>query len=208
MTTLVTGGLGYVGSHFVWAAHESGRRVVVLDDSSAGTSPTLPDGVTVVKGDVGDATATRELLARHGVREIVHFAGLIQVGESVREPGRYFDVNFVRALRLLEAAAAAGIERFVFSSTATAFGMRRRATSMRRALTRVGSSARRTIRRRTSSPSSSMPRSESESRSPSSGRTTRPPMARASATTSTSGISRPRTSSLSTSSRRATPSAP
>jgi UDP-glucose-4-epimerase GalE len=122
MTTLVTGGLGFVGSHFVWAAKESGRRVVVLDDGSAGTNPNLPEGVEVVRGDVGDRELVPGLLAKRGVDEIVHFAGVIQVGESVQKPGMYFDVNFVRALRLLESARAAKVERFVFSSTAAVYG--------------------------------------------------------------------------------------
>ena len=122
MTTLVTGGLGFVGSHFVWAAVESGRRVVVLDDGSAGTHPTLPDSVEIVRGDVGDREITDALLPRAGIDEIVHFAGKIQVGESVKRPAFYLDMNFVRALRLLEAARDAGVERFVFSSTAAVYG--------------------------------------------------------------------------------------
>lgn len=122
MTTIVTGGLGFVGSHFVWAASETGRRVVVLDDGSAGTRPSLPEGVEVVMGDVGDAALTSALFSRVGATEIVHFAGKIQVGESVKIPSLYLDVNFVRALRLLEAARDAKIERFVFSSTAAVYG--------------------------------------------------------------------------------------
>ncbi len=122
MTTIVTGGLGFVGSHFIWEAAASGRRVVVLDDGSAGTSPMLPEGVEVVAGDVGDVKLTSALFARVGATEVVHFAGKIQVGESVKLPSLYLDVNFVRALRLLESARDAGIERFVFSSTAAVYG--------------------------------------------------------------------------------------
>lgn len=122
MTTIVTGGLGFVGSHFIWEAVASGRRVVVLDDGSAGTSPMLPEGVEVVAGDVGDVKLTSALFARVGATEVVHFAGKIQVGESVKLPSLYLDVNFVRALRLLESARDAGIERFVFSSTAAVYG--------------------------------------------------------------------------------------
>lgn len=122
MTTFVTGGLGFVGSHFVWAAHASGRRVVVLDDRSAKTDPSLPEGVEVVTGDIGDRARVLELMKRVGASEVVHFAGLIQVGESMHQPGRYFDVNFVRALALLECARDVGIERFVFSSTAAVYG--------------------------------------------------------------------------------------
>jgi UDP-glucose 4-epimerase len=122
MTTLVTGGLGFVGSHFVWAANESGRRIIVLDDGSAGTNPLLPEGVEVVKGDVGDRELVPSLIKKNGVDEIVHFAGVIQVGESVQKPAMYFDINFVRALRLLESARDTKVERFVFSSTAAVYG--------------------------------------------------------------------------------------
>ncbi len=122
MTILVTGGLGFVGSHFVRAAVESGARVVVLDDRSAGSSPPLPSGVEVVEGDIGDRPLVRGLIERTSADALVHFAGKIQVGESVRLPGLYFDVNFVRALSLLEAAREAGVGRVVFSSTAAVYG--------------------------------------------------------------------------------------
>ncbi len=120
--TLVTGGQGFVGSHFVWAAHRAGREVVVLDDRSAGAEPNLPPGVEVALGDIGDAALLKTLFDRRGVTAIVHFAGLIQVGESVKQPERYFDVNLVRALRLLEAAREASVREIVFSSTAAVYG--------------------------------------------------------------------------------------
>ncbi len=122
MTILVTGGLGFVGSHFVWAAARSGREVVVLDDRSAGTSPPMPESVEVVTGDIGDRALLERLFARARVDAIVHFAGKIQVGESVTNPAMYLDVNLVRALALLEAARAAGVGRIVFSSTAAVYG--------------------------------------------------------------------------------------
>ncbi|HVY46051.1 MAG TPA: UDP-glucose 4-epimerase GalE, partial [Minicystis sp.] len=109
-------------SHFVWAARRAGRDVVVLDDGSANTSPPLPDGVEVVRGDVGDAAALAALFARTKARAVVHFAGLIQVGESVRRPEAYFDTNLVKGLRMLEAARAAGVTELVFSSTAAVYG--------------------------------------------------------------------------------------
>ncbi|MCC6557023.1 MAG: UDP-glucose 4-epimerase GalE [Polyangiaceae bacterium] len=122
MTILVTGGLGFVGSHFVWAAARSGREVVVLDDRSAGTSPPMPESVEVVTGDIGDRALLERLFARARVDAIVHFAGKIQVGESVTNPAMYLDVNLVRALALLEAARAAGVGRIEFSSTAAVYG--------------------------------------------------------------------------------------
>lgn len=122
MAILVTGGLGFVGSHFVWAASRIGREVVVLDDGSAGTSPPMPEGVTTIRGDIGDKALVRDLLRRAGVDAIVHFAGKIQVGESVANPALYLDVNLVRALALLDCAREASVLRMVFSSTAAVYG--------------------------------------------------------------------------------------
>jgi UDP-glucose-4-epimerase GalE len=128
MSLLVTGGLGFVGSHFVRAATEQGREVVILDDGSGGVAPrpelfTRHGGrVHIVSGDIGDAALVTELCRRHSVTAVLHFAGKIQVGESVQKPGLYFDVNFCRALRMLDAVIAAGVRQLVFSSTAAVYG--------------------------------------------------------------------------------------
>ncbi|MFO0573507.1 MAG: UDP-glucose 4-epimerase GalE [Polyangia bacterium] len=121
---LVTGGAGFVGSHFVRAACDAGLGVVVLDDLSGGARLPLPlpDSVRFVSGDIGDSALLAELCRAHGVTQLVHFAGKIQVGESVRLPAMYFDVNLVRSLRLLDAVLAAGVRQVVFSSTAAVYG--------------------------------------------------------------------------------------
>ena len=142
MSLLVTGGVGFVGSHFVRAAIEMGRRVVILDDLS-GSRPggggdlsdqcegghaeplsraVLLPGVTLQVGDIGDSALVTALCRQHHVTAVLHFAGKIQVGESVRRPELYFDVNLARALSLLEAARLAGVTQFVFSSTAAVYG--------------------------------------------------------------------------------------
>jgi len=95
---------------------------VVLDDQSAGTKPPLPADVTVVTADVGEAYLVDDLCARFAPTAVVHFAGKIQVGESVANPKLYFDVNLARALRLLDAARARGVEQVVFSSSAAVYG--------------------------------------------------------------------------------------
>jgi UDP-glucose 4-epimerase len=82
-----------VGGHFVRAAHDAARRVLVLDDLSGGAPARLPPGVALVHGDVGDRALLAHLLLAHRVGAAVHFAGKIQVGESVRAPELYFDVN-------------------------------------------------------------------------------------------------------------------
>ena len=121
---LVTGGAGFVGSHFVRAACDAGLGVVVLDDLSGGARLPLPlpESVRFVSGDIGDSALVAELCRAHGVTQLVHFAGKIQVGESVRLPAMYFDVNLVRSLRLLDAVIASGVRQVVFSSTAAVYG--------------------------------------------------------------------------------------
>lgn len=119
---LVTGGAGFVGSHFARLAHDAGREVVVVDDLSGGPPAQLPDGVPLLVGDIGDRRWLCHLMTEHGVGAIAHFAGKIQVGESVRDPAAYFDVNLVRTLQLLLAARDAHIEACLFSSTAAVYG--------------------------------------------------------------------------------------
>jgi UDP-glucose-4-epimerase GalE len=119
---LVTGGAGFVGSHFAWAAIDAGRRVVVLDDLSGGAASALPPGAPLVVGDIGDRALVRRLCVEHGVGAMAHFAGKIQVGESVTRPEVYFEVNVVRSLALLEAVRAEGVAACLFSSTAAVYG--------------------------------------------------------------------------------------
>ena len=123
MTILVTGGLGFVGSHFVWDAIAEGRRVVVLDDGDPREGAAMPAGVEVVHGDIGDRDAVLRVVRGAGVRAVVHFAGKIQVGESVVKPRLYFDVNVGRSLVLLDALLDAGVEELVFSSSAAVYGV-------------------------------------------------------------------------------------
>jgi len=120
---LVTGGCGYVGSHFARAAHDAGSKVVVLDDMSAGTTPKLPAGVEIVRGDIADRVLVPRLLREHRITAIAHFAGKIQVGESVQKPQLYFDGNLVKSLALLDSVLESEVRTFLFSSTAAVYGM-------------------------------------------------------------------------------------
>ena len=121
-TILVTGGAGFVGSHFTRAAVEAGRRVVVLDDLSGGAAPAFPPGVPLVTADLGDRETVRRVCSTYRVGAVAHFAGKIQVGESVQHPDVYFDVNVVRSLRLVEAMREEGVLACLFSSTAAVYG--------------------------------------------------------------------------------------
>ncbi|MPR00534.1 UDP-glucose 4-epimerase GalE [Modestobacter sp. I12A-02628] len=121
MTWLVTGGAGYIGSHVVRSMTARGLDVVVLDDLSTGLERRLDDA-TVVRASLLDESAVREVLARHGVRGIVHLAGKKQVAESVARPMHYYEQNVGGLRRLLAAAADADVGSFVFSSSAAVYG--------------------------------------------------------------------------------------
>ncbi|MEU8572422.1 UDP-glucose 4-epimerase GalE [Streptomyces asoensis] len=123
MSWLITGGAGFIGSHVVKAMTDAGERVVVLDDLSTGRAERLPDGVVLEVGTVLDADTVGRVLREHGVTGIVHIAGKKQVAESVDRPLYYYRENVEGMRVLLEAAVAAGIGRFLFSSSAAVYGM-------------------------------------------------------------------------------------
>lgn len=128
-SVLVTGGAGYIGSHGALALLESGRRVVIVDNlfrGHRGAVATLRaiggDRVRFVEADIADEATIRGAIREHGVRDVLHFAGLAYVGESVERPLLYHWVNTGAALALLRACDAEGVERFVFSSTCAVYG--------------------------------------------------------------------------------------
>jgi UDP-glucose-4-epimerase GalE len=118
---LVTGGAGYIGSHAVRELREAGHEVTVLDDLSHGHREAVPGDVRFVRGDLGEAGVAREAL--EGTEAVVHFAGLISVGESVADPLPYYETNVAKGLALLGAMARAGVGKLVFSSTCAVYGM-------------------------------------------------------------------------------------
>jgi UDP-glucose-4-epimerase GalE len=120
-TILVTGGAGYVGSQTVRLLAALGSRVVVLDSLVTGHAAAIP-GVPLVVGDIGDRQLVRAVLADEPVRAIVHFAALKSAPESLAQPGPYFATNVGATLGLLDEAAAAGVEAFVFSSSCAVYG--------------------------------------------------------------------------------------
>ena len=121
MTWLVTGGAGYIGAHVVRAMVDDGQQVVVLDDLSTGTSQRVDPRARLVQGSVLDPAALADAMA--GVTGVVHIAAKKQVGESVAQPLHYYRQNFDGLLTLLEACRDRDVDRFVFSSSAAAYGM-------------------------------------------------------------------------------------
>ena len=121
MSWLVTGGAGYIGAHVVRAMVEDGQDVVALDDLSTGDRSRVHPGARFVEGSVLDRGALKE--AMQGVTGVVHIAAKKQVGESVAEPLWYYRENLDGLLTLLEHCRDAGVDRFVFSSSAATYGM-------------------------------------------------------------------------------------
>jgi UDP-glucose-4-epimerase GalE len=118
---LVTGGAGYIGSHAAKALQRAGYRVVVFDNLVAGHRAAVKFG-EFVEGDIADTAAVREALRRHRISAVMHFAAYLDVGESVREPAKYYRNNALGALSVLEAMAAESVRHFVFSSTCATYG--------------------------------------------------------------------------------------
>lgn len=131
MTLLVTGGLGYIGSHACVALAEAGRRKLVVLDNLSNAKPSVlvrirelaPDAtVEFVHADVRDAAALNEVFQKHPVDAVLHFAGLKAVGESVEKPAEYHANNVGGTRSLLDAMQRRGVRRIVFSSSATVYG--------------------------------------------------------------------------------------
>ncbi len=122
MTILVTGGCGYIGSHMVHELMDTGEPVVVLDNLSTGFRFLIPATTPVVVGSTGDRDLVARTIAQYQVSAIVHFAASIVVPDSMRDPLSYYHNNTLNTCLLLEAAVAAGVKQFIFSSTAAVYG--------------------------------------------------------------------------------------
>ncbi|AQR62336.1 UDP-glucose 4-epimerase GalE [Brevundimonas sp. LM2] len=118
---LVTGGAGYVGSHACLALSEAGFEPVVYDNLTNGHAAFVQWG-PLEQGDIRDGARLDEVIAKYAPVAVLHFAALIEVGESVKEPGRFYDNNVGGAISLIEAARRGGIEAMVFSSTCATYG--------------------------------------------------------------------------------------
>lgn len=126
---LVTGGAGFIGTHTCTALADAGIPTLLLDNFSNSRRSVLDrlaritgKPVACVEGDVRDAQLLRQLFASHPIEGVIHFAALKAVGESVREPLRYYENNVAGTVSLLRAMQAAGVRTLVFSSSATVYG--------------------------------------------------------------------------------------
>jgi UDP-glucose 4-epimerase len=121
MKVLVCGGAGYIGSNMTAVLGESGCEPIVFDNLSTGHRSAVKDA-KLIEGDLADHELLVRTLKHHNIETVMHFAGFIEVSESVQMPLKYYYNNLVNTHNLLSAMEAAGVEKFVFSSTAAVYG--------------------------------------------------------------------------------------
>ena len=122
MNALITGGAGYIGGTVAHLLMAAGHRVVVYDNLSHSQRLSVPAGSDFIEGEVGDRPKMEAALRSHRIDAVLHFAALIEAGESMQCPELYFSNNSASTLILFQAMLAAGVGRLVFSSTAAVYG--------------------------------------------------------------------------------------
>lgn len=122
MAILVTGGTGYIGSVTVERLRAKGEDVVVLDDLARGHRLALDSDIPLYHGKIGDRALVERIAREHKLESCIHFAALIEVGESVVDPAKYFENNVGQGIALAGALVQQGVRRMVFSSTAAVYG--------------------------------------------------------------------------------------
>ncbi len=123
LKVLVTGGAGYIGSHAVLALKDAGHKPVVIDNLVTGFRWAIPEDVPFVEGNIADEQLVGATLRDQGIDAIMHFAGSIIVPESVENPLKYYRNNTAASRSLIDSAVKAGVNHFIFSSTAATYGI-------------------------------------------------------------------------------------
>ncbi|OGD73671.1 UDP-glucose 4-epimerase GalE [Candidatus Collierbacteria bacterium RIFOXYB2_FULL_46_14] len=122
MKHLVIGGAGYIGGVCVEKLIERGDAVVVLDHLGTGHRENVHPNAIFIQGEKGDSKLLDKIFSEHKIDTVLDFAGLIQVGESVKKPSKYFQNNFCQGVSLLDSMRRNGVDKIIFSSTAAVFG--------------------------------------------------------------------------------------
>jgi len=122
MNILITGGAGYIGSHTVKEFVNNGYKAVVLDNLSDGHIKAVNKKAKFIKGDLSSQKLLEKILKKEKIEAVMHFAGSIQVNESVKNPIKYYKNNFYNTIHLLEAMRITGVKYVIFSSSAGIYG--------------------------------------------------------------------------------------
>lgn len=122
MKVLVAGGAGYVGSHCVRSLIKAGHDVVVYDSLVSGHRKAVDPGARLIVGDLGDRPRLQSVMLEYKFEAVMHFAAFIEVGESVKEPLKFYENNVANTIALLTAMKTTDIRKFIFSSTCAVFG--------------------------------------------------------------------------------------
>lgn len=122
MTTLITGGAGYIGSVTTELLRARGEAVVVLDNLSRGHRDAVAPEIPFYEGNVGDRELVTRITREHKIDACIHFAAFAYVGESVAQPALYYENNVAQGINLLSALVMSGVRRIVFSSTCATYG--------------------------------------------------------------------------------------
>ena len=121
MNIFVSGGAGYIGSAAAEVLSRAGHRVTVYDSLVTGHRAAVPEGVRFIEADLAQGDVLRRSLASESYDAVMHFAGFIEAGESMRSPGKFFHNNVTLSMALIEACLQCGVQRFVFSSSAAVY---------------------------------------------------------------------------------------
>ncbi|MDP2861028.1 MAG: UDP-glucose 4-epimerase GalE, partial [bacterium] len=121
-TILVTGGAGYIGSLMVKKLVEEDYSVVVVDNLSGGEKNAVDTKAKLIVTDLSDRKAICDIFQKYSCEAVLHFAGVIAMGESMKDPGKYFKINVFNTLNLLEEMVANNVNKLIFSSTAGVYG--------------------------------------------------------------------------------------
>lgn len=122
MNILVTGGAGYIGSHTAHELVNQGYNVIIIDNLELGHIQAIPKNSKFYNIDLKDTNKVNKILEKNKIKAILHFAGYSQVGESMKNPIKYYNNNITSGISLLKAALKNNIKKFIFSSTAATYG--------------------------------------------------------------------------------------
>lgn len=121
-TVLIVGGAGFIGSHVNKMLHQAGYKTVILDNLSSGDRRAVTHGI-FIEGDIADTRCLNHIFQTYPIAAVLHFAALIDVGESILNPAGYYQNNVAATLNLLDAMRNHRINIFIFSSTAAVYGV-------------------------------------------------------------------------------------